>query len=116
MTRLFLDEDVPEAIAIALRLRGYNVVTTREAGRKSLTDKEQLDYAYSEERILLTHNIADFAKIHLDYVIKGKEHGGIILARQLPIGVIVKALLKLLSSSKIKNIQNQAIWLSDWIS
>ncbi len=26
MIRLFLDEDVPEAIAIALRLRGYNVL------------------------------------------------------------------------------------------
>lgn len=29
MIRLFLDEDVPEAIAIALRLRGYNVVTVQ---------------------------------------------------------------------------------------
>ena len=54
MIRLFLDEDVPEAIAIALRLRGYNVVTVWEAGRKGLTDKEQLDYAYSEKRIFFT--------------------------------------------------------------
>jgi hypothetical protein len=116
MIRLFLDEDVPEAIAIALRLRGYNVATVREAGRKGLTDKEQLDYAYSEKRIFFTHNIADFFKIHLEYIKKDKKHSGIVLAKQLPIGVIVKSLLKFLSSSKAKNVHNQITWLSDWIS
>ena len=115
MTSLFLDEDVPEAIAVALGLRGFDVTRTRETRRKGLTDTEQLDYAHSEQRILFTHNIADFAKIHLEYIKKGKEHSGIILSKQVPIGVIVKALLKLLSTSEAKNGQNRIIWLSDWI-
>jgi uncharacterized protein with PIN domain len=115
MIRLFLDEDVPQAVAVALRLRGYDVVTAQEAERKGSADVEQLDYAHSEGRIFLTHNIADFAKIHLDYVRKGREHSGIILARQLPIGLIVAAMLRFLSSSKAKNVQNQVVWLSEWI-
>ena len=114
MTRLFLDEDVPEAVAVALRLRGYDVMTTRQAGRKGLTDAEQLDYAHSEARVFLTHNVADFARIHEEYVSKRRKHSGIILARQRPIGLIVTALLKFLSSSEAKNLQNQVVWLSKW--
>lgn len=116
MNRLFLDENVPEAVAVGLRLRGYDVVTTRQAGRRGLTDAEQLNYAHSQRRILFTHNVADFAKIHVEYVRKGREHSGIILARQLPIGFIVTALLKFLSSSKAKDIQNQVVWLSEWMT
>lgn len=116
MIRLFLDEDVPEAVAVALRLRGYDVVTTREAERKGSADAEQLDYAHSEGRIFFTHNIADFVKIHLDYARKGREHSGIILAKQLPIGLVVAAMLRFLSSSKAKNVQNQVVWLSEWIA
>jgi predicted nuclease of predicted toxin-antitoxin system len=113
--RLFLDEDVPEAVALALRLRGYDIVTVREAGRKGLTDAEQLDYAHSEGRVFITHNVADFAKIHVAYLRSGRRHSGIILARQLPIGTIVAALLRFFSSAKKKNLDNDLIWLSEWV-
>ncbi|MGD0237096.1 MAG: DUF5615 family PIN-like protein [Syntrophorhabdales bacterium] len=116
MIRMFLDEDVPEAVAVALRLRGYDVATVREAGRKGLTDVEQLDYAHSQGRVFLTHNIADFAKIHLEYARNGRQHSGIIVARQLPVGVIVAALLRFLSSSKGRDVRNVLIWLSEWIA
>jgi hypothetical protein len=115
MIRLFLDEDVPESVAAGLRLRGYDVVTTRQAGRRGLTDAQQLDYAHSGGRLFFTHNIADFTQLHVEYVRKGREHSGILLAQQLPIGVIVTAMLKFLSSSKAKNVRNQLVWLSDWL-
>lgn len=38
MIKLYLDEDVPEAIAMALRLRGYDVITVSESGRKGFSD------------------------------------------------------------------------------
>jgi uncharacterized protein with PIN domain len=116
MIRLYLDEDVPEAIAMALRLRGYDVITVKEASNKGLTDLDQIQYAISEERVLFTHNIADFCKIHSGFINKGYEHNGLIVSRQLPIGVIVKALLRLLSSVNYEKIRNNIIWLSDWIT
>jgi predicted nuclease of predicted toxin-antitoxin system len=116
MIRLYLDEDVPEAIAMALRLRGYDVITVKEASNKGLTDLDQIQYAISEERVLFTHNIADFCKIHSGFINKGYEHNGLIVTRQLPIGVIVKALLRLLSSVNYEKIRNNIIWLSDWIT
>jgi predicted nuclease of predicted toxin-antitoxin system len=60
MIKLYLDENVPEAVSVALRLRGYDVVTVKEMGRKGLSDIEQFKYVSSENRVILTFNIADF--------------------------------------------------------
>ncbi|MFN3533573.1 MAG: DUF5615 family PIN-like protein [Candidatus Brocadia sp.] len=62
MIKLYLDEDVPETIALSLRLRGYDVVTVKETGKKGVTVIEQLKYAFSENRVIFTHNIANFYK------------------------------------------------------
>ena len=116
MNKLYLDEDVPEAVAIALRLRGYDVLTVREAKRKGLSDLDQLKFASAEERTLFTHNIADFLRLHKEFTTKGHEHNGIIVSRQLTIGTIVKALLKLLSILTPIQAKNHVLWLSDWMS
>lgn len=115
MLKLFLDEDVPEAIATALKLRGYDVTTVKEVGRKGITDIDQLKYASSEKRVLFSFNIADFYKIHSDFLKNGLNHSGIILSKQLPIGIIIKALLKLLSTITPEKSRNNLIWLSDWV-
>lgn len=115
MIRLYLDEDVHEDIAMALRLRGYDVETTREAGNKGLSDIEQLKYATSEDRTVISCNIADFYELHSEFVRKGINHSGIILTKQLSIGTIVKALLKLISTTTQEKIRNKIFWLSDWI-
>jgi len=113
---LYLDEDVPEAIAVVLRLRGYDVMIVSEAGRKGLTDVEQIKYATSENRTIFTHNIADFCKIHSDIIKRGHEHRGIILSKQLPIRVIIKVLLRLLSNLTYEKVRNNVIWLSSWVT
>jgi len=115
MIRLYLDEDVHEDIAAALILRGYDVETTKEAGNKGLSDIDQLKYASSENRVIFTFNIADFYKIHSDFIKRGLNHNGVILSKQLPIGKIVKALLKLLSSINPEKFRNNVVWLSDWV-
>lgn len=115
MIKLYLDENVPDAIAIALKLRGYDVVTVRETRKKGLSDIDQLNYASSEQRAIFTFNITDFYKIHSEFIKRGFNHNGIILSKQLPIGVIVKALSRLLSDINPEKIRNNIIWLSDWI-
>ena len=116
MVKLYLDEDVHEDIAIALRLRGYDVKTTKEAGNKGLSDIEQIKYATSENRVIISFNVADFHKLHFEFIKKGIEHSGIILSKQLPIGTIIKALLRLLSDIKSENFRNNMLWLREWIN
>jgi len=47
---------------------------------------------------------------------KGINHRGIIVSKQLPVGTIVRALSKLLSSTKSEMVLNNIIWLSDWVT
>lgn len=110
---LYFDEDVAEAVAVALRLRGHDALTVKEAGRKGHSDPEQLQFAVSGGRTLFTHNIADFCRLHAAYMQRGEAHAGIIVSKQLPVGTIVNALLRLLSTSTRETLTNRVIWLSD---
>jgi predicted nuclease of predicted toxin-antitoxin system len=111
--KLYFDENVPEAIAAAVRLRGYDVVTARDAARKAASDLDQLRYASLQKRVLFTFNIADFIKLHDEFIATGRHHSGILLSKQLPVGIVVKRLLKFLSRLHVDEIENNVIWLND---
>ncbi len=68
MIKLYFDENIPEAIAIALRLRGFDVLTVKEANLKGLTDKEQLIFASSTDRAIFTFNVVDFYELHNEFI------------------------------------------------
>src|SRR3989339_826941 len=92
--KLFLDEDIHTGLAHALRQRGFDVVHTQELKRKGKADREQLAFAAQEERCFITFNIRDFVNLHNQYAIQNQEHWGIIVSRQMPIGEILRRLLK----------------------
>jgi predicted nuclease of predicted toxin-antitoxin system len=111
--KLYFDENVPEAIAAAVRLRGYDVITVRDAERKAASDLDQLRYASLQKRVLFTFNVADFAKLHDEFMATGRHHSGILLSKQLPVRIVVKRLLKLLSRLPVDEIENNIFWLND---
>lgn len=57
---LYLDEDVHVLVADLLKARGFDATTAREAEQLQKSDTEQLTYAVSQGRTLLTHNRVDF--------------------------------------------------------
>src|SRR5690348_6310955 len=58
--RLYLDRHVMTQLAVDLRGRGYDVMTTQEAARDTASDEDQLVFATAEGRAILTFNIRDF--------------------------------------------------------
>ena len=86
--RLYLDEDVPVAIAAGLRRRGVDVVTAKEAGMLGSSDEVQLDFAFRQGRVIFTHD-RHFILLHES----GMPHCGVIYARQnISIGDAVRKL------------------------
>lgn len=77
--KLYLDEDVNVHLARGLRLRGFDVVATDEVGRKSWSDRDQLDYACRQRRAIVTCNIRDFVKLHRACFEEEQSHCGIIV-------------------------------------
>lgn len=104
---LYNDEDVSVLIAELIRARGFSALTTLEAGNLGKSDEEQLEFAVSQERVLLTHNRVDFEELALKYFEENKTHYGIIIAvRRLP-NDTVQRLLEILNQTTADEMINQ---------
>ena len=104
--KLLLDEDVHASLAETLRKRGYDAVHSQELERKGLSDAEQLEYAALQERCFVSFNVKDFVLLHNVYVAEEKEHWGILVSKQRPVGEVLRRLLALLqpfSGEEMKN-------------
>jgi predicted nuclease of predicted toxin-antitoxin system len=112
--KVYIDEDVPFSFAQALLNRGVDVVTTHQAGNDGKSDVEQLLYAASEGRVIFTHNKRDFRLLDNEYLQTGKEHSGIVLSDQLPIGIMLKRFMKLWFALSATDMKNRLEFLSNW--
>jgi hypothetical protein len=108
---LYLDEDVHESIAPALRQRGYDAVAVREVNRRGLSDTDQLAFAVSRRLTVFSFNASDYVALHVNYVVAQREHAGIVISRQLTIGETLRRLLVLLDRVTAEEMRNQLRWL-----
>jgi hypothetical protein len=109
--RIFLDEDVHATLAAALRKRGYDAVHALETKRLGLSDESQLNFASQENRCLVTFNVGDFVRLHNRWMDAGREHAGIIVSKQLPVGEMLRRLLALLQKESDDSMRGQVRFL-----
>jgi predicted nuclease of predicted toxin-antitoxin system len=98
--RLYFDRHIMARLAVDLRGRGFDVLTTEEAGKDTASDEEQLAFAAAERRSILTFNIRDFAPLHEAWQAAGRPHAGVIVSRQLgsrDYGLLLQRMLRLLN-------------------
>jgi hypothetical protein len=113
--RLYLDEDIiSRALVKALIARSVDVLTSKEAKLIQIPDERHLQYATELHRTVLTFNVRDFARLHREYMSTGKHHAGIIVSDQLQVGVIVRRLLKLLTSLSATDMHDRLEYLGNW--
>jgi predicted nuclease of predicted toxin-antitoxin system len=108
---LYIDEDVSVLVADLLRVRGFRVATTQEAGRLGSSDVEQLAHAVRLRAAFLTHNRADFESLARQYFSVGQTHFGIIIAVRRPPREIAKRLLQILNRVTSDEMENQIRYL-----
>jgi hypothetical protein len=111
---LYLDEDVHAFIAHALRLRGWDVLTTQEAQRREADDLDQVNFATSRGRAIVSYNVRDFARLHYELLRSGEAHAGIIVATQDDPRRNLRALFNLLNAVSGKAIRGQLLYLGNW--
>ena len=112
IARLYFDEDADARLAAALRQRGYDVVTTAEVGLLEASDEEQLVYAASQKRALVTHNTRHFPGVHAAWVEAGREHWGVvILIGHSAVGAWLRRMENLLNRFSAEELQKQLLFL-----
>ena len=64
MARFYFDEDISSQLVRLLLERGHDVHTVDDARLRTAADYEQLLYVSLTNRLLVTHNEADFKLLH----------------------------------------------------
>jgi hypothetical protein len=79
---VYTDENASRRFTDALRARGFDVLTAREAGTLGQDDASQLAFAASAGRVLVTFDRRDFRRTHAAFISSGRQHAGIVLLPQ----------------------------------
>lgn len=115
--RLYFDEDTMDADLVhALRIRGVDVTTALEQKMIRRDDIEHLELATSQRRALYSFNVGDYQHLHTEYLIQGKHHSGVILARQqqYSLGEQLRRLLKIIARISTEEMEDRIVFLSAW--
>ncbi len=97
--KLLLDEMCPPALAEALRVSGIEARTVVDVGLAGRSGSDVLAAAEANGYVLLTENVADFARLAADHLTTGGHHPGVLIAlssrfsrRRAGISAIVSAI------------------------
>jgi len=106
--RFFLDQHVPAAVATGLRRRGVDAITAAEAGRCGFSDRDQLDGASAQRRVVVTFD-DDFLML----AGSGVPHSGVAFAfaTKYTVGQFIHVLLLVHDVLTPEDMQNHVEFL-----
>lgn len=78
--KLLIDEMYPASLAEALRADGVEAVSVVELGLAGRSDSDVFAAAVAGGHVLLTENVADFARIAADHLSAGHHQPGVLIA------------------------------------
>ncbi|MHB8246940.1 MAG: DUF5615 family PIN-like protein [Acidimicrobiales bacterium] len=78
--KLLLDEMYPPALAEAIRAGGIDPSTVGDLGLGGRSDPDVLAAAEADGFVVLTENVADFARLATEHLNTGKHHPGVLIA------------------------------------
>jgi hypothetical protein len=114
LIRIFTDEDVHGPVAAGLRSAGFDAISTPESARLNEPDHSQLAWAAREGRVLLTFNVADFARLHHDWMAQGQHHAGLVVSQQRPIGDTIRRMTRLGKTLTAEEMRDRLEYLTNW--
>ena len=108
---VYLDEDVSILVAVLLRARGFDVLTTRDDNRLGQADPAQLARATALNRCMVTHNRIDFENLHRTFVNTELTHSGIIVATRRSPQETARRVAVLLNTFTADDLCNQLLYV-----
>jgi hypothetical protein len=110
--KLYVDEDITDALARALRAAGYDAISAHETDLRSRSDETQLRYAIRQGRAFLTCNVKHFPEIASRYYDEGRSHFGIVVSNQIELGGMLRRVRYLLDHWTAEELRDTFPWLT----
>ena len=86
-------------------------MSVHELKNWGLSDLQQLEYAISQRRAILTFNAGDFTRLHKEYMQNNKSHFGILLSKQIPLKETISRLTTFLYNHTSKELKGNIFWI-----
>lgn len=112
--KLYIDEDLTDRLAVALRSRGYDVISVHEVNMRGKTDKEQLEFAIKNKRVILTQNVKHFIALQREYFKYGLLHDGILVTDYLPLKELIRRVIRFLNKKTMSEMESCLEWLQNY--
>jgi len=77
--KFYLDEDISPKVAELLKQRKVDAISTHEASMTQASDKDQMMYAVSQERTVVTRNRDDFIRLTVQFFNELRPHFGVLI-------------------------------------
>lgn len=113
--RFLLDENSGSAaLMTGLLALGAEVETVARLGRRGRSDRDHLEFAAREAWVIFTFDVADFARLHREWLSAGLMHAGIVVepSALLPVGEILRRFEKLLRAEE--SLAGRLLYLGDF--
>lgn len=107
---------MPRALVQALQQNAVDVTSAQAQGMRRAADAAQLEFATSLGRILMTANVGDYSRLHVEFLTSGRHHAGIIAIHQQWYGggEQLRRLLRLMHSRSEAEMVDALEFLSNW--
>lgn len=79
MIKYYLDKDLSPVISEMLQKNKVDAVSAREAGMIQASDLEQMEYAASQRRCMVTRNRNDFIRLTVQFFNEHRPHCGVLI-------------------------------------
>src|SRR5437660_1735781 len=108
--RVYLDENVNVHLTAALGQLGYDATHALAEGHVQRPDEEHLRAATAQGRAVVTHDFADFVRLHADLTQRNEQHEGIILVPLRPLPELVARLSRHLETYTPDQQRGNLLW------
>jgi predicted nuclease of predicted toxin-antitoxin system len=116
--KLYIDEDVTNELAVALRDRGFEAESAADAGLLNADDDAQLAHAAANNMALLTYNVQDYPALGQQYSEEGRSHSGIVVSSdqygRRQFGTLLRLVLHLLNALSADELIDRIVFLQQF--
>ena len=116
--KLYIDEDVTNELAAALRDRGFEAESASDAGLLNADDDVQLAHAAAHNMVLLTYNVQDYLALGQQYSKESRSHSGIVVSSdqysRRQFGTLLRLVLRLLNVLSADEMINRIVFLQQF--